>query len=139
MLRNNAAYSRLPDQDSQAFAIELSEGYGIPKLNPAAEPLQTNDGSSALPRRSKSSEPSRLKSQFSGWRFGVTASAVLMFSVLVVNIVFTIWAVSTYKTSGGVGTMQTGSCQRTRVLSTWLHLAINILSTAMLSGSNYCG
>lgn len=105
MLRNNAAYSRLPDLDYQASAIELSEGYGIPKSNPAPEPLQANDGTSALPQRLESSEPSRLNSQFSGWRFGVTASAVLMFSVLVVNIVFTIWAVSTYKTSGGVGTM----------------------------------
>ena len=39
---------------------------------------------------------------------------------------------------GGIGTIQLGSCQKTKNVSLWLHLLINILSTALLSASNYC-
>ena len=34
--------------------------------------------------------------------------------------------------------MHDGSCDKTKSMSLWLHLAINVLSTALLSASNFC-
>ncbi|PWW73703.1 hypothetical protein C7212DRAFT_359553 [Tuber magnatum] len=38
---------------------------------------------------------------------------------------------------GGVGTLYSGSCGKSRTIGMWLHLGINVLSTLLLSGSNY--
>ena len=132
-------YRRLSSQASIPPAIELLEQHEFAKSYPAHEPFRTEKGLPGLREYHQTSSPSRFAGRFSGWRFGVAASAILMFSVLITNLSFTIWAVRTYKTTtGGIGTLQSGSCERTKTLSTWLHLAINVLGTAMLSGSNYC-
>lgn len=57
--------------------------------------------------------------------------------VLVINLVLTIWAVSTSGVQDGLGTLQDGSCKRTATLTFWMHLAINVLSTLLLGASNY--
>lgn len=59
-------------------------------------------------------------------------------TVFLVNLILTIWATKTLEMNGGIGTIQRGSCQKTKNLSLWLHLVINALSTALLSASNYC-
>ena len=53
------------------------------------------------------------------------------------NLVFTIWAVSTCGVQNGLGTLHEGDCKRTATLTFWAHLAINILSTLLLGASNY--
>jgi hypothetical protein len=37
-----------------------------------------------------------------------------------------------------MSTIYTGDCKRVETTDTWIHLAINALSTLLLSGSNYC-
>ena len=69
---------------------------------------------------------------------GVTLCAAAAGSVLVINVVLTLVAYTKYGLSGGLVTFQDGSCQRTKELSLWLHLAINVLSTLLLGASNYC-
>ena len=59
-------------------------------------------------------------------------------SVLLINFSLTLWASVKYGLHGGLATLQEGSCQKTKELSLWLHLMINILSTILLSASNYC-
>lgn len=76
--------------------------------------------------------------RYQGYRFGVTLCAALTGSVFLVNLTLTIWASKTFGLDGGVGTIQNGNCHRTKNLSLWLHLAINVLSTTLLSASNYC-
>lgn len=76
--------------------------------------------------------------RFTGWPAGVAASAVLVAVVLLINIGFTIWALGHQKVTNGFDVLYKGSCQRTESLSTWIHLAINVLSTGMLGASNYC-
>ena len=53
------------------------------------------------------------------------------------NVGWTSWASTTYKTSGGIGTLYIGDCSTVKTLNLWLHLAINILSTLLLGSSNY--
>ena len=75
---------------------------------------------------------------FKGWRVGVAVCASTAALVLVINIGLTIWASAKNGLSHGLATIQDGSCQKTKHLSLWLHLAINALSTALLAASNYC-
>lgn len=58
--------------------------------------------------------------------------------VFLINLIVTIWAATHYGIENGIGTIQDGSCQTTKTLSLWSHLAINVLGTALLSASNYC-
>ena len=75
---------------------------------------------------------------FEGWRAGIlfpiTAAAV----VLLLNVLLTIISVTRYDVVEGLATLQRGSCSQMREASRWLHLMINILSTALLAASNYC-
>jgi len=68
----------------------------------------------------------------------VFVCAVTAGTVLAINFMLTMWASIRYGLNGGLATLQEGSCQKTKSLSLWLHLAINILSTVLLSASNYC-
>jgi len=54
------------------------------------------------------------------------------------NLGLTIWAASASRPKGGVGILYEGNCLRIRNLNIAIHVGINILSTIILSGSNYC-
>jgi hypothetical protein len=71
-------------------------------------------------------EPSR--------RFGALHFAVWATIVFLINVTITIWG-STYSKSG---VLLEGDCDRVKRLNTGLHVLINVLSTILLSGSNYC-
>ena len=68
---------------------------------------------------------------------GVTICAATAGAVFLVNLILTVWASVEFGLAGGIGTIQTGSCRKTRNLTLWLHLAINALSTLLLGASNY--
>lgn len=69
---------------------------------------------------------------------GVILCASTVAIVLVINMGITIWATTKHGLANGLGTIQDGSCQKTKHLSLWLHLVINALSTLLLGASNYC-
>ena len=73
-----------------------------------------------------------------GWRAGVTAVTALVTSCLLVNVAFLIWAQTSSRVVDGIATLQEGNCKQSANLNTGIHLVINLLSTGMLSGSNYC-
>lgn len=82
--------------------------------------------------------PSRKKRyRFKSWKIGVMAAATMTTTVLLVNIVLTIWASATFGLEGGIGTAYDGDCDITSAWSFWLHILINILSSILLSASNY--
>ena len=70
--------------------------------------------------------------EFSGWRFGAKLSAVCASFAFVVNLICTIWAVTTtapYEDgNAGIGTIFAGDCAKAKRIDFWVHLAINILS-----------
>ena len=78
----------------------------------------------------------RLK-RLEGYHFGVLCCAVVAAVVLIINLILTIWAVSSSGVQNGLGTLQDGSCKRTATLTFWIHLAINVLGTLLLGASNY--
>ncbi len=70
--------------------------------------------------------------------FGVLCCACGATLVLIFNVLFTIIATSQHKTNAGIATIKEGDCDATKRIDVWLHLLINILSTALLGASNYC-
>ncbi|RYP17090.1 hypothetical protein DL765_004709 [Monosporascus sp. GIB2] len=63
---------------------------------------------------------------------------ILMATILFTNFGLTVFAVSQFGSSNGVGLIYDGDCDTVRALDLWAHLLINLLSTGMLSASNYC-
>ena len=81
---------------------------------------------------------SRSQRYFQGWHFGVIACAVAAGVIFVVNTMLTIWASATLDFSSFIGIIQEEKCDKTKHLDLWLHFVINVLSTLLLSASNYC-
>jgi len=73
---------------------------------------------------------------FGGLLLTLRAFASLSTCILLINVGWFAWAVSKYGVLGGYGTIQQGDCTATKSLNTWLHLAINALSTGLLLSSN---
>lgn len=63
---------------------------------------------------------------------------ILILVILGANLGLTIFATRSYGSTNSVGLIYEGSCDTVRSLDRWLHLLINVLSTGMLSASNYC-
>ena len=76
----------------------------------------------------------RYKRRVTGWKPGVLNFAVCACIVLIINMVVSIWGSAARK--GKV--LAEGDCQHIKRLNSGLHIIINILSTILLSGSNYC-
>ena len=76
----------------------------------------------------------------SGWRVGAALASLGALITLIVNIAIGAWA-SSRKGLNSVGVLVElfrGDCDTAARLNTWSHLAINIVSTLLLAGSNYC-
>lgn len=63
---------------------------------------------------------------------------LLIFTIFVSNTALTFFAVTKYDSQAGVGLLHQGDCTTVGNLNLWIHLLINLLSTSMLSASNYC-
>lgn len=77
-----------------------------------------------------------LGPRFAGWRFGALNFAVWALIVFLINLTVTIWGSAAAQ--NGRGVFFDGDCDRVKRLNTGLHVFINILSTILLGGSNYC-
>jgi hypothetical protein len=72
-----------------------------------------------------------------GWRTGCTYCAITSTMVFLANSLLIIWASKKPSAEPGIGILYEGSCDTTKNLSLLAHLIINVLSTLMLSASNY--
>src|SRR5262249_7528083 len=72
------------------------------------------------------------------WRSIVLLGAATSSIVLIINLGFTISVTSNHSVQNWIGTIYSGDCTTTKNRSVFLHLVINILSTILLSSSNYC-
>lgn len=54
-----------------------------------------------------------------------------------INFLFVIIASTKYGVEGGIGTLYDGDCHYVERATVWLHVAINVLSSLLLSASNY--
>ncbi|KIW28005.1 uncharacterized protein PV07_07697 [Cladophialophora immunda] len=78
-----------------------------------------------------------------GWKASASLFTCLCFTVLAVNFSALIWAVTTTTTTTDGGLIlrkgaNAQQCAAIQDLDTWGHLVINMLSTLLLSGSNFC-
>jgi hypothetical protein len=78
-----------------------------------------------------------LRQRLKGWRLGVLLSSAMAGFVLLTNCIAAIAIHSAYGTYDGVSTVFEGDCDIANRWSLGLHLVINILSSLLLSASNY--
>jgi multidrug transporter EmrE-like cation transporter len=78
----------------------------------------------------------KLRKRFSGWRSGVMLCAITTGFVFLLNTIFTIYSTTKYEIWGGVSDLFIGSCSDVFRIDAWLHFAINVTSTMLLSASN---
>ncbi|KAG0126958.1 hypothetical protein HOY82DRAFT_626513 [Tuber indicum] len=124
-------------------AVSLGDGFhndgggGVESKSSSIELLPP--GSQIRHERSNSFSPVWKPVWYTGWHTGVLACAASATVVLFINVGLTIYAATNreYRMEGGVGTLYSGSCDKSRTIGMWLHLGINLLSTILLSGSNY--
>ena len=119
-------------------AMESDQASMKSGTTPLLESSNMADAESIIPTKGGSRQKKRWRLRLNGWRVGVTISACTAATVLIINIALTIGASARHGVSGGLATIQDGSCKETRNLSLWLHLTINVLSTILLAASNYC-
>ncbi|KAH8834595.1 hypothetical protein DL96DRAFT_1522330 [Flagelloscypha sp. PMI_526] len=73
-----------------------------------------------------------------GWRFGATLAVALGSIVLVVNVIVLGLLVRRNSSHSAIVPIITGSCASLKHTSLFVHLAINVASSLLLSGSNFC-
>ena len=84
-------------------------------------------------------DASKGRGKARGWKSTVRLGFVGVIGVFVINLALLIWSVAgNHKTSEGVAIVYTGSCQTVGNVSTFGHLAINILGSLLLAASNNC-
>lgn len=71
-----------------------------------------------------------------GWKFGALNFAVCATIVFLLNLVITIYGPVLHESNAGI--LLEGDCRRVQRLNTGAHVLINVFSTVLLSGSNYC-
>jgi hypothetical protein len=72
------------------------------------------------------------------WRTSLYMFMGLACAVFILNTSFLAWIVGTRGTNDGVSILYEASCDMTKKVDIGIHLLINILSSALLSASNYC-
>lgn len=75
--------------------------------------------------------------RFEGWRAGASIAAVLALLSLLINFGGVVWLGSKGAKSALVSVYE-GPCSVVAHMDIWVHLVINIVSTLLLGGSNYC-
>ncbi|KAK1635065.1 hypothetical protein BDP81DRAFT_270504, partial [Colletotrichum phormii] len=80
----------------------------------------------------------------SRWRRSALVFAAAALVTFIVNLSFIIWAMTRQSDGSndikrpGIGVITSGNCQRIKSWNTGAHVVINIISTVLLTGSNYC-
>ncbi|RDW69067.1 uncharacterized protein DSM5745_08827 [Aspergillus mulundensis] len=76
--------------------------------------------------------------RFAGWKGTLYLGSIAAFTALILNLIMVCWASTRPRHSDeGGSVLYAGDCNQTKHISTGIHLVINILSTGLLSASNY--
>lgn len=128
-----------------ASDIELTQQDGQDPIKAVAtfdSSLFRSDAERLSPKRLEDDVAEKL--QVDGWRFGASAAAITAGITAVLNLSVAIWLTAA-STSGGdtgdskvIAQLFNGNCAKAATMNTWTHLAINIVSTGLLAGSNFC-
>ncbi|KAF5505945.1 hypothetical protein CGCS363_v004169 [Colletotrichum siamense] len=74
------------------------------------------------------------------WQKAAFGFSIAAFLTFIVNVVFVLWATATRRDTleNGIGIISEQGCAYTKKFNTGIHVVINIMSTILLAGSNYC-
>ncbi|KAI9675682.1 MAG: hypothetical protein M1817_001049 [Caeruleum heppii] len=124
-----------PDDETAASIISVQDktgSYVHQAAHAAADQVELAHLSPPLKRQRT------WRDGITGWRAGASTAVVSTALVLFINIITVLVLGTRYGAPGGLGTIFTGSCKRVQSINTVVHVVINILSTVLLSASNYC-
>ncbi|KAM5360895.1 hypothetical protein ACJZ2D_013462 [Fusarium nematophilum] len=82
-------------------------------------------------------QPAKWRGYFSGWRTGLAICTSASALVTIINLVFLAAIYPGLDKSNSEGALYTERCETAKQYSLWLHLAVNILGSVLLSASNY--
>ena len=116
--------------------IDRPKTAGLPNTKSRLD-VTAESSVSALNSESKLHAKSRLRRFRGGWRTSVSWGIAGIIAVLIVNVTILAWLYSESLVTGSTVVVHEGSCAQTTKVSTWCHLAINLLSTLMLGASNF--
>lgn len=71
------------------------------------------------------------------WKMALYLGSISAFVVLLFNVGFILWAINHHGLQGDQAVLFTGDCEKSKQISTGIHLVINILGTVLLGASNY--
>ncbi|KAI3322018.1 hypothetical protein HD806DRAFT_134601 [Xylariaceae sp. AK1471] len=83
-------------------------------------------------------EKTSLRIRLSKRNQALLLQVALISTIFATNLFILVYASSRYASKNGVGLLYAGDCDIVKTANRWLHLLINILSTGMLSASNFC-
>lgn len=134
--RPNYTFELSPLPSSTSFASLERDNDLLLEYGTKPDETEDSDPPKLLPR-TLSINFSRISRQFQGWRAGALISACIAAVSLIINLVVVIWLGS--RNAGfGVVEIFNGDCGKVQTMDIWVHLAINVISTLLLGGSNYC-
>jgi hypothetical protein len=143
---SRSGFSSRPSLDISGMASVTSGLNGDDRAHNDGKSLIANkeasEPESILNKASNDCEtPSQLlrkrRHRFKSWKVGVTSAAAMTTTVLLVNLVLTVWASVRFSLDDGIGTVYEGACSTVSAWSFWLHILINGLSSMLLGASNY--
>ncbi|KUJ07684.1 uncharacterized protein LY89DRAFT_742454 [Mollisia scopiformis] len=79
-----------------------------------------------------------IKESVPAWFFGILGGFVVALLVLCANVSVLVWVRTRFKVVHGTAAVFTGSCSRASTITTWVELAINVLSTVLLAANCNC-
>jgi hypothetical protein len=130
---HNGFQSNFQSNFKSGFSNSIARD-GSPLLDPATDPVRHHPPFSWEAFK----KPFAIwpKSLY-GWRTGALTSALLAAISLAINFAVVIW-LGVHGHGAGLVELYNGSCSEVEKIDLWVHLAINVLSTLLLGGSNYC-
>lgn len=144
LLPSESAYVRA-NADEADTGEEL---INLPSLTNKYVPLQNIISTNSFHENiANTSSPTHswIQRKFSGWRAGAFLSACCAMTCLLINVITLILIhlygspiQEYYKNFTSLVELFDGDCDKVHQMSVWSHLAINVVSTLLLSGSNYC-
>jgi hypothetical protein len=146
MFRPHAQYEVLPDYWGTPRAAETEYNAGdfhmrtLPKV-PSSHTysfISTSDPDASNTGWTSGHGKGPRVSSSKSWRVGARWAAAATTLSLMINLGAGIWAAVYWGLGDSIAQIYRGDCARVEKFNTWVHLAINVLSTVLLSGSNYC-
>ncbi len=140
-------YDQLPSIQTDEDGLQEGNNRKIPVTGWQSVPMTDLGGSNDrcpnhLAGQTKIPETETLFTGSSrpGWRVGAAIAVVTAGVALIINISIGAWALNNPERRSGALLVELfqGDCKKVANMNTWAHLAINALSTVLLSGSNYC-